>query len=76
MFFFCFKNNKDCGRINVLVGTSGDTGPAAAHAVAGLDRVNLVLLYPLNRVSEIQELQMLTITAPNVYVCAGINFEK
>lgn len=60
-------------RVKILVGTSGDTGPAAAHSVANLDRVDLVLLYPLNRVSKIQELQMLTVTAPNVHVCAGIN---
>lgn len=58
------------------MGTSGDTGPAAAFSVANLDRVDLVLLYPLNRVSKIQELQMLTISAPNVHICAGKYGEK
>lgn len=58
--------------MKILVGTSGDTGPAAAHSVANLDRVDLVLLYPLKRVSDLQEMQMLTCVAPNVHVCAGL----
>jgi threonine synthase len=58
-------------RVKILVGTAGDTGPASAHSVANLERVDLVLLYPLNRVSKIQELQMLTVKAPNVHICAG-----
>lgn len=66
---FLKKRGKD-KHVTILVGTSGDTGPAAAHSVANLDRVNLVLLYPLNRVSKIQELQMLTIKAPNVHICS------
>ncbi|EFX78738.1 hypothetical protein DAPPUDRAFT_245843 [Daphnia pulex] len=53
-------------RVKILVGTAGDTGPASAHSVANLERVDLVLLYPLNRVSKIQELQMLTVKAPNL----------
>lgn len=57
--------------MKILVGTSGDTGPAAAHSVANLERVDLVLIYPLNRVSKYQELQMLTVTSPNVHVCSG-----
>ena len=58
-------------RAKILVGTAGDTGPASAHSVANLEKVDLVLLYPLNRVSKIQELQMLTVKAPNVHICAG-----
>lgn len=58
-------------RVKILVGTAGDTGPASAHSVANLERVDLVLLYPLNRVSKIQELQMLTVKAPNVHICSG-----
>lgn len=57
--------------MTVLVATSGDTGPAAAHSVANRQNVDLVLLYPLNRVSKVQELQMLTMDAPNIHVVAG-----
>ncbi|EFX85833.1 hypothetical protein DAPPUDRAFT_313680 [Daphnia pulex] len=66
---FLKKKGQD-KRVKILVGTSGDTGPAAAHSVANLERVDLVLLYPLNRVSKIQELQMLTVKAPNVHICS------
>ena len=61
------KNEK----LTILIGTSGDTGPAAARSVANLEKINLIMLYPLNRVSEIQELQMLYTDAENVHVCAG-----
>nr|CAH0099540.1 unnamed protein product [Daphnia galeata] len=67
---FLKKKGQD-KRVKILVGTAGDTGPAAAHSVANLERVDLVLLYPLNRVSKIQELQMLTVKAPNVHICPG-----
>lgn len=57
--------------MTILVATSGDTGPAAAHSVSNLKNLDLVLLYPLNRVSEVQEIQMLTMDAPNIHVVAG-----
>jgi len=67
---FYLKKEKE-RRLTILVATSGDTGPAAAHSVANLKNLDLVLLYPLNRVSNVQELQMLTMDAPNIHVVAG-----
>ena len=53
---------------NVIVETSGDTGPAAIAAVAKLPGLDIWCLYPEGRTSEVQELQMITVDAPNVHV--------
>lgn len=42
----------------VLVATSGDTGAAAAHALAQMDNIELIILLPQGRVSDIQLQQM------------------
>lgn len=44
----------------LLTATSGDTGAAAVRAFAGAQRVRLVVLHPLNRVSPVQRRQMTT----------------
>lgn len=54
--------------VTVLVGTSGDTGSAAIEAVRGLDNVDIIVLLPRGRCTEIQELQMTTAVADNVRV--------
>lgn len=53
---------------NIVVETSGDTGPAAISGVKGSSNVNIFCLYPSGRVSEVQELQMITVSEPNVFV--------
>lgn len=53
-------------RLLLVTATSGDTGAAAVRAFAGLDRVDLVVLHPLGRVSPVQRQQMTTSGAPNV----------
>ena len=54
---------------NVCVETSGDTGPAAIAGVAGCEHVDIFVLYPHGRVSDVQELQMITWGGvPNVHV--------
>jgi threonine synthase len=45
-------------RLTVLVATSGDTGSAVAHAFDGLRDVHVVVLYPANKVSPLQEAQL------------------
>lgn len=55
-------------RGNIVVETSGDTGPAAIAGVRGSSNMNIFCLYPHGRVSEVQELQMVTVDAPNVFV--------
>lgn len=46
--------------ITVLVATSGDTGGAVAAGFAGVEGVNVVILYPSGKVSKVQELQLTT----------------
>lgn len=53
---------------NIIVETSGDTGPAAVAGVQGMPNVKIVCLYPHNRVSLIQELQMTTVQYSNVHI--------
>ena len=43
----------------ILVATSGDTGSAVADGFAGMDNIEVVLLYPKNKVSEVQERQLI-----------------
>jgi threonine synthase len=50
---------QDAQRLTLLVGTSGDTGPSALWAFRGKPRVDVVVLYPVGRVSSVQEGQML-----------------
>jgi threonine synthase len=54
-------------RLTIVGATSGDTGSAAINAVAGRERVEIFMLHPNGRVSEVQRRQMTTVRAPNVY---------
>ena len=47
--------------VNVLVATSGDTGSAVANGFAGVDGINVVVLYPSGKVSNVQEAQFTTL---------------
>ena len=47
-------------RITILVATSGDTGSAVAQGFSGVEQVEVVLLYPSGKVSNIQEQQLTT----------------
>ena len=47
--------------ITVLVATSGDTGGAVAAGFAGVEGVNVVILYPSGKVSAVQEKQLTTL---------------
>ena len=58
---------KTGGKMNIIGATSGDTGSAAIYGVRGKDRINIFILHPYKRVSAIQELQMTTVTDPNVF---------
>jgi threonine synthase len=53
-------------RITIVGATSGDTGSAAIEACRGRARVNIVILHPKGRTSEVQRRQMTTVDAPNV----------
>jgi len=53
--------------LTIVGATSGDTGSAAIDAVAGRDRVDIFMLHPKGRVSEVQRKQMTSVIAPNVH---------
>jgi threonine synthase len=53
---------RDGRRITIVGATSGDTGSAAIEAFRGLDNVDVFILYPHGRVSEVQRRQMTTPT--------------
>src|SRR6185437_1979138 len=53
-------------RVTIVGATSGDTGSAAIEACAGRARVDIVILHPSGRTSEVQRRQMTTVDAPNV----------
>ena len=57
-------------RITIVVATSGDTGGAAVDAFAGLDNVDLIVLFPHGRVSDVQRRMMTTSGAGNVHALA------
>ena len=57
-------------RATIVAATSGDTGSAAMEAVAGRDRLDIVVLHPEGRTSEVQRRQMTTLDAPNVHAAA------
>ena len=57
-------------RTTIVVATSGDTGGAAVDAFAGLDNVDLVVLFPNGRISDVQRRMMTTTGASNVHALA------
>jgi threonine synthase len=63
--------------LTIVGATSGDTGSAAIDAVAGRSRVDIFMLHPKDRVSDVQRRQMTTVLAPNVHNIAvdGATFD-
>lgn len=53
--------------LTIVGATSGDTGSAAIDAVAGRAGVDIFMLHPRGRVSDVQRRQMTTVLAPNVH---------
>ena len=54
-------------RVVILGATSGDTGSAALEGCRHSDRVDIFILHPHNRVSDVQRKQMTTVTGNNVF---------
>ena len=57
-------------RICIAGATSGDTGSAAIEAVRDRDNIDIFMLYPDGRVSDVQRRQMTTVDAANVHTIA------
>ena len=53
--------------VNVVVATSGDTGSAAIAALSDRENINLFVLHPHNKISDIQRKIMTTIGGANIY---------
>ena len=56
-------------KLTILTATSGDTGAAVADAFYGLDNVNVMVLYPKGKISELQE-KMFTTLGKNIHTVA------
>ncbi len=56
--------------ITVIGATSGDTGSAAIEAFRDRANVDVVILYPAGRTSEVQRRQMTTVDSPSVHAVA------
>jgi threonine synthase len=61
----------DSGKKSVVLGaTSGDTGSAAIHGLLGRKNIEIVILYPNGRTSQVQRRQMTTTGNPHVHALA------
>jgi threonine synthase len=57
-------------RVTIVGATSGDTGSAAMEAFRGLSNVDVFILFPHGRVSEVQRRQMTTVSEANAHALA------
>ena len=57
-------------RVTIVGATSGDTGSAAMEAFRGLNNVDVFIMYPHGRVSDVQRRQMTTVTEGNAHALA------
>jgi threonine synthase len=57
-------------RVTIVGATSGDTGSAAMEAFRGLDNVDVFILFPHGRVSDVQRRQMTTVAEKNAHALA------
>ena len=70
------KKNVEEKTVCILVATSGDTGKAALEGFRNVDKTRILVFYPKDGVSDIQELQMVTQEGGNVGVCSVVgNFD-
>jgi threonine synthase len=68
--FFDFALRKTNSTMTILGATSGDTGSAAIAAIKGRSNIGCAMLFPLGKISKIQELQMTTNRAANIHCLA------
>ena len=68
--------NEEQKTVCILVATSGDTGKGALEGFRDVDHTKILVFYPKDGVSAIQELQMVTQEGANVGVCSVVgNFD-
>ncbi len=64
------KKEGETDKICILTATSGDTGKAALEGFAGVEGTEIIVFYPQNGVSQVQERQMVSQAEPNTHVFA------
>ena len=64
---FDFVLKKRSQRLTIIGATSGDTGSAAIEACRDRDSLEVFILHPKGRVSEVQRRQMTTVTSDNIH---------
>ncbi|MDR0570295.1 MAG: threonine synthase [Clostridiales Family XIII bacterium] len=62
------KKEKEGKRVAILTATSGDTGKAALEGFSDVPGTEIIVFYPKNGVSQVQERQMVTQTGKNTHV--------
>ncbi len=62
-------------RLTILTATSGDTGSAVAHGFYGVEGIDVVVLYPDGKVSDLQESQMTTLGGNIHALCVSGTFD-
>tara|TARA_B100001123_G_scaffold440100_1_gene578329 strand:+ start:160 stop:1533 length:1374 start_codon:yes stop_codon:yes gene_type:complete len=65
LFSHVLKNHKK--KITVLGATSGDTGSAAINAFKGKEDIEVFILHPYKKISEVQRRQMTTVAENNIH---------
>lgn len=65
----CLKFFSNGEKITILTATSGDTGAAVANAFYGIENIEVVILYPKGKISELQE-KMFTTLGGNIRTVA------
>ena len=65
--FFEAELKRRSGQITIVGATSGDTGSAAIEACRDRDTMDIFILHPHERVSEVQRRQMTTVDSPTVH---------
>ncbi|OUN25032.1 threonine synthase [Pseudoflavonifractor sp. An85] len=76
LFSASLVKNDEKKTVCILVATSGDTGKAALEGFKDVSKTKILVFYPKDGVSDIQQLQMVTQEGSNVGVCAVVgNFD-
>ncbi|MCB1556949.1 MAG: threonine synthase, partial [Alphaproteobacteria bacterium] len=64
---FDYVLEREDRRVTIIGATSGDTGSAAIEALKSCRRIDIFILHPEGRTSDVQRRQMTTVHAPNVH---------
>jgi len=64
---FDYTLEKKGQRVTIVGATSGDTGSAAIEACRNCKNIDIFILHPKDRTSEVQRRQMTTVESPNVF---------